>query len=432
MSQGPGKLLIYSVKSKQKSHDNYVVGLSLKLGPISGSYTFHIPVPTHFRGVVLRPLRISNSNGDVLEHIEGSNGILTIECTESEFAGLYKTAKISFNGVLNQAVLFDVFFVFLSILGEWPAAATNSNIEYMCNMNDAIQRVVLEEIDEDISTNIGPIINKQILAEAPNRLPQSGGDEDTTQYLLDQDIQNNPQNYLKLKVIRGEDSSIRITILKSATVFDLKRKIQEKAIQVEGWPEFPVASQRLVFGGLLLQDSQVLSSIQNLCDDSSILLTSRPANHQENEGGNDPLVEQAQLNAVAHQLKHVKILQRNFDECVRAAQRNAEPSQRQRWDDADSPTPFEPTVTDLGEFTQQLSQTMLLWSHQLEELGQQLKDDKPLPADRGAPEYQLARRRIQNNMDACRYVAHEMTTFSRFVIPLARQPPRKLSIVNRR
>ena len=98
MSQGPGKLLIYSVKSKQKSHDNYVVGLSLKLGPISGSYTFNIPVPTHFRGVVLQPLRISNSNGDVLEYFEGSNGILAIECTESEFAGLYKTAKISFNG----------------------------------------------------------------------------------------------------------------------------------------------------------------------------------------------------------------------------------------------------------------------------------------------------------------------------------------------
>jgi len=220
--------------------------------------------------------------------------------------------------------------------------------------------------------------------------------------------------------------------LKEATVLHLKRNIHEKAAETEGWPDCPVAQQRLVFGGLLLQDPVTLNSIQNLVNDSSILLTERPANQPENEGGNDPLIEQAQLNAVAHQLKHVKILQRNFDECVRAAQRNSEPSQRQRWDDADSPTPREPTVTDLGEFTQQLSQTMLLWSHQLEELGEQLKQDKPLPADRGEPEYQLARRRIQNNMDACRYVAHEMTTFSRFVIPLARQPPRKLSIVNRR
>ena len=161
---------------------------------------------------------------------------------------------------------------------------------------------------------------------------------------------------------------------------------------------------------------------------NSVLLRRRDPNRVER-----PIEEQNEdLNPAAHQLKHCKILQRNFHECVRAAQYNSEPATRQRWDDAESTTPYQPTVSDFGQFTQQLSESMLSWSNQLEQLGEQLKEDKPLPMDRQADEYQKARRRIQNNMDACRYIAHELTTFSRFVIPLARQPPRTLSIVNRR
>jgi hypothetical protein len=429
-NDGP-KLLVENVKSKQKSGDNFITGLGFKLcGPIRGSAHFDLRVPNHFRGVLARDLRVTNESGDVIERMEGS--LLSLECIESEFSGIYKSARFSFNGVLNQPIQFDVFFVFLSVLTEWPIAPSNQNIQYISELNHLISETPMEDVEEDISSDIAPVIQKQFQSNQVNRLPQSGGDAETARYLLEQDIENNPQNYINLKIIRGENVFIQVTLLKEATVLQLKRKIHEKAAETEGWPDCPVAQQRLVFGGLLLQDPVTLSSIQNLVNDSTILLTERPAGQPENEGGNDPLIEQAQLNAVAHQLKHVKILQRNFDECVRAAQRNSEPSQRQRWDDAESPTPREPTVTDLGEFTQQLSQTMLLWSHQLEELGEQLKEDKPLPADRGEPEYQLARRRIQNNMDACRYVAHEMTTFSRFVIPLARAPPRKLSIVNRR
>ena len=52
---------------------------------------------------------------------------------------------------------------------------------------------------------------------------------------------------------------------------------------------------------------------------------------------------------------------------------------------------------------------MLLWSHQLEEMGNFLRQDAPLrydarlPLYRQSAEFQNARRLIRNNMDACRY-----------------------------
>jgi len=138
----------------------------------------------------------------------------------------------------------------------------------------------------------------------------------------------------------------------------------------------------------------------NLADECSIFITKRPernpAENNEQAVGNEE--EQGQLNATAHQLKHAKILQRNFKECVTSAQRNLDPSTRQRWDDASSPTPRNPTVSEFGDFAQELSETLMNWSHRLEQLGHQLREDKPLPPDRQADEYQRSRRLIQNNI----------------------------------
>ena len=39
-----------------------------------------------------------------------------------------------------------------------------------------------------------------------------------------------------------------------------------------------------------------------------------------------------------------------------------------------------------------------------------------LVSDRQSAQFQKARQLIQNNMDACRYIAHEMTAFSKFVL----------------
>ena len=80
---------------------------------------------------------------------------------------------------------------------------------------------------------------------------------------------------------------------------------------------------------------------------------------------------------------------------------------------------------------------MLVWAHQLEDLGKFLKEDPILPDNQGSETYQHGRRLIQNNLDACRYTAPLLTAFSRFVIPLAARqnnssPPRQLKVVERR
>merc|ERR1712081_11722 len=49
--------------------------------------------------------------------------------------------------------------------------------------------------------------------------------------------------------------------------------------------------------------------------------------------------------------------------------------------------------------------------------------------NRNSVEYQRARRRIQNNMDASRYVSPELSNFAKFQIPLQRQSPRSLNVL---
>jgi hypothetical protein len=83
----------------------------------------------------------------------------------------------------------------------------------------------------------------------------------------------------------------------------------------------------------------------------------------------------------------------------------------------------------LGEHTQEMSETLLLYSHQLEAFGKQLKEDRNL--NRNSQEYAIARRRIQNNMDAARYVSPELSNFAKFQIPLQRQSPRNLNVLPR-
>ena len=69
-----------------------------------------------------------------------------------------------------------------------------------------------------------------------------------------------------------------------------------------------------------------------------------------------------------------------------------------------------------------MAQTFLLWSYQLEELGQLLMKDEEYPADRSSPQFQRAKRLIQNNFDACRYASPQVSTFAKFVVPLGRDP----------
>ena len=82
------------------------------------------------------------------------------------------------------------------------------------------------------------------------------------------------------------------------------------------------------------------------------------------------------MNAAGFQLRVCKILQRNFAECVNSAQRTEDPSTRPRYDETAEPSPAEPLVSDLGEYTSDLSFTMMSWSNQLHDFGIILKEDK--------------------------------------------------------
>jgi len=79
-------------------------------------------------------------------------------------------------------------------------------------------------------------------------------------------------------------------------------------------------------------------------------------------------------------------------------------------------------VTDLGDLTEQMGQTFLMWSYQLEELGDLLIKDEIFSNDRSNPQFQKAKRLIQNNFDACRYASPQVQTFAKFVVPLGRDP----------
>lgn len=141
-------------------------------------------------------------------------------------------------------------------------------------------------------------------------------------------------------------------------------------------------------------------------------------------------MDRAQASRAHTRLNNCRVLQRNFNACVDAAQINLDPTERVRHNDPETDTSTTPHVRDLGRFTQEMSNSMLTWSMQLHRLADQLIKDEPLP-DRNAEQYQKNRRLIQNNMDASRYLSPQLQNFCQFVVPLGETPPRRLAVVNR-
>jgi len=235
---------------------------------------------------------------------------------------------------------------------------------------------------------------------------------------------------IKLTSINGE-SQITVPIEKEKSVGELKQQIRDMSRQKEGWGDFEPQNQRLIYSGVILADQNKLQDIRNLKDGSVILIQLRLVNNQA-EPAEDQLQQNAETSQVAVQFNQMLVYQRNFASCIKACQRNVDPQQRQRHDFPEAPVTGHPTVSDLGEFTNDMASSLLTWSHCLEDLGQLLIEDKPVPADQSSVEYQHARRCIQNNFDASRYISPEMSFFSRFVVPLGRPAPRQLRLVQPR
>jgi len=151
--------------------------------------------------------------------------------------------------------------------------------------------------------------------------------------------------------------------------------------------DWPLSHHCLIFGGSILCNSDILASIPNLVNGSSLhLLNTKPdeiSPHSLSEAGR-----------VFDSIRRECL---NFKECIRAINLNISPNSRQRWttDTRLHPsTSINPSVNELGDLTQQLSHSLLTWSFQLRDLGTQFQEDNSLPADFLHPDYLQTRRRI--------------------------------------
>ena len=225
------------------------------------------------------------------------------------------------------------------------------------------------------------------------------------------------------------ESKIDIEIESDKKIFDLKDACCSKKEELENKKE----NIYFIFDGRVLQDEDKLSEIRDIENGITIHLKIKSENRQEP----DPEQHQILHNPVTLHLNNAKVLRENLYIRVKGAQMNKEPALLERRDTSNDACPDNavPRVRDFGEFISSAAETLLIWSHQLNELGEILKEDKAFGPDRTAPEYARARKCIQNNMDASRYAASMFSAISRFVIPLAQQPGqhgRELRIVQNR
>ena len=107
--------------------------------------------------------------------------------------------------------------------------------------------------------------------------------------------------------------------LKEAIV--IKVRTERENGNANHWPEsLDPQSITLLFSGAELEDTRIIQQIQNLGTGQTILLTPRRLNNANNMQDPAERNRRQQLGAVATQLRHVNVLQRNTEACVRAAQ----------------------------------------------------------------------------------------------------------------
>ena len=222
---------------------------------------------------------------------------------------------------------------------------------------------------------------------------------------------------VQLNIILCEEITKKIEIESDKTVLELKSVCVS---EIESLKNEEKDNLYFIFGGQTLKNDEKIGSIRNIENGTSLHLKIK------SERNETPNHEPEVFNQTVEQLNRAKVLHQNLHIRVTGAQRNKEPTSLERRDHPDNAHPHNvtPRVKDLGYLVQDVAQTLLIWSHQLSQLGEILVEDKPLGSDRNDPEYSRTRKAIQNNMDGCRYSAHMMTALSRFVIPLAQDPGR--------
>jgi len=319
-----------------------------------------------------------------------------------------KVLKLGIDGQNEQTIEFKLTFIATGMINEWTAS-NDQNVKFGSSFMTTLA-YHNRNIKQDSAQNDEVVQYAEATIPAEISVP-----------LNRPDAAMETDNEWNVRIKWGELLLI-VKISPAEKVDELKKRIEAQSRNTDHWTEVKAENQRLIFNGRVLQNIEILRSVQHFNSESVVQLQKMTTVPQGANQAEDRIQHAAELNQIATQFNQTRIYQRNFDGCVRAAQRNIDPNQRGRFNQPNGEIITDPKVTDLGELTENMANTMMLWSHQLEELGQLLQDDPELPYDRTAPEYQQARRLIQNNFDACRYISPQLSQFAKFVIPLGRNP----------
>ena len=226
--------------------------------------------------------------------------------------------------------------------------------------------------------------------------------------------QNN--QLISLKIQKENGLIFTLSVDQNLTIKELKSQIETRMIGKEQKQRVP-EMQLTINDRILSKDNIKLNQI-SLIDKSVIYVKFLQ--------GNQNLVKERYTGGT--HLNRCRILQRNFEACIAICQASKDPTDRIRFNEAETPTPKSPTSVDGGQFVRIMANSLITWAVQLHRLSDQLIRDEQV-TDSESEKFKKARRLIQNNMDAARYMAQELSTFSQLVIPLKENPPRRITIM---
>jgi len=249
----------------------------------------------------------------------------------------------------------------------------------------------------------------------------------------------------EFQLLTPENRIIVVKFHREETIGILKRRIAALLIE-HGHRPIPLDRQRLLFNNQILQpDSSPVYWIAGVGSQCQIHLVENNPNENNyrsiaqleyddsyanpaTQGG--PVDERDSQNRVLtfERFRNFRVLQRNFQACVEAAQRGQDPAERLRHNEANGVTPDVPDSRDLGYMVREMANAIQNYSFLMARLSDDLVRDQPFES-RDSVEYQRNRRLIQNLMDAARYLGPELENFCNYVIPLGSPPRRVLSVV---
>jgi len=221
------------------------------------------------------------------------------------------------------------------------------------------------------------------------------------------------------------DLQVKIKILPKKSVYDLTNLVKEKF--GGAYPE----GIKLLFNLRVLDEKTKLNEISGLKSYEEIYAVARkpvpqPQSTIENTANQfASMTLQSSRNRANRKLVNCKIFHRNFKSCINASLGDMDPSGRIRHNDPETRTSNVPMVSEAGEHILEMAESVKQYALEISRLSNLLIMD---PVFTDAEKLENARRLVQNNIDAARYLYPYLQNFSTFAIPLSQSTPRKLMI----